>query len=204
MVWLSIAPLKLRDFFLSLKCHFLNLWNTNYFFPFTFRIKSPNPLQENKSLFHYWSCFHSYDPPTQYFQSNFEHCIQSMLTPSAITAINFFLILIYCLLQHFRFLEWNGRNTKNCTTARKLMNILHQDVPGEPSVEMCSTVCIIYIICISLFCHIRPWGNCGMRTSLCCSVVIEDTEPQLGQIFAPEAGKLGQSLCLSNWPVHPH
>lgn len=54
---------------------------------------------------------------------------------------------------------------------------------------------------LSLFCPIRPGGNCGRRTSPCCSLLMEDTEPQPGQIFVPEAGKLGQ--CLSNWPVHP-
>lgn len=33
-----------------------------------------------------------------------------------------------------------------------------------------------------------------MRITLCCSLAIEDAEPQLGQTFVPEAVKLGQSL----------
>jgi len=76
--------------------------------------------------------------------------------------------------------------------------ILHQDLPGWPSQF------VLLLSALSLFYRIRPWGNCGMRTSLCCALATEDTEPQLGQISIPEAGKLACTLALSDRHILIH
>lgn len=73
---------------------------------------------------------------------------------------------------------------------------MNHPAPG-PSCWACSNnVLPVWVVFLSLFCPIHPGGSCGVRTSLCCSVDTEDTEPQPGQIFCSRGWETGPvSVC---------